>query len=71
VSSAQLPATLADGVLRVGDAVHTNIIPAAGELAGAVELSLTLSTGETLVVRGDTLSIELQGQPSVVETFTP
>jgi hypothetical protein len=67
----QLPSRLADGTLRTGNAVHNNVIPAGEVGPGPIELSLVLSAGETLVVRGDTLSIELQGQPSAVETFTP
>jgi len=71
MSSVQLPSLLADGVLRAGDDTHTNLIPAERLVQGPIELSLTLSTGETLSVCGDTLSIELHGQPSVVESFTP
>jgi hypothetical protein len=70
-SPVQMPVTIAEGSLRIGDTLHQNIVPAAGTFEGSIELSLVLSTEETLTVRGDTLHIELTGEPSVAEDFSP
>jgi hypothetical protein len=71
-SDAQAPAGVTDGFIRVAGALHQNRIPAAsGILDGPIELSLLLSTAETLLVRGAAITIELSGQPSAVERFSP
>jgi hypothetical protein len=70
-SDAQAPAGVADGFIRVAGALHQNHIPAAGTLDGPIELSLLLSTAETLLVRGAAITIELSGQPSRIEQFSP
>src|ERR1700745_3598444 len=57
VSAAQVPASVADGFIRVAGTLHRNHIPAvAGTLDGPIELSLLLSTAETLLVRGATIT---------------
>jgi hypothetical protein len=71
-SDTQLPAGVADGFIRVAGALHQNHIPAAaGTLDGPIELSLLLSTADTLLVRGAAITIELSGQPSPIEHFSP
>lgn len=71
-SEIHLPASVADGFIRVAGAFHQNHIPAvAGMLDGPIEISLLLSTAETLLVRGAAITIELSGQPSAVEQFSP
>ena len=65
----RLPATISDGYLRIGSDLHTNIIPASGTFSGAIELSLTLSTAETLTIRARRISIQLHDEPSFVESF--
>jgi hypothetical protein len=71
-SDARLPAAIADGFIRVAGTLHQNHIPAAaGTLDGPIELSLLLSTAEILLVRGAAITIELSGQPSTVEHFSP
>ena len=71
-SDVQLPAAVADGFIRVAGTLHQNHIPAAaGTLDGPIELSLLLSTAETLLMRGAAITIELSGQPSPVEHFSP
>jgi hypothetical protein len=71
-SDAKVPASVADGFIRVAGTLHQNHIPAvAGTLDGPIELSLLLSTAETLLVRGAAITIELSGQPSSVEPFSP
>ncbi len=64
-----LPATISDGFLRIGSAHHSNVIPASGTFADAIELSLVLSTGEALTIRGQRISIQLHGESSFVESF--
>src|SRR4051812_24100009 len=57
-SDVQLPAGVADGFIRVADSLHQNHIPAAaGTLDGPIELSLLLSTADTLLVRGTAITI--------------
>ena len=68
---AELPASLADGVLRIGSEIHQNIIPADGTFEGAIELSLVLVTGETWAIRGERLRIRRHGMPSSIESFRP
>jgi hypothetical protein len=71
-SDAQLPASVAEGFIRVAGTLHQNHIPAvAGTLDGPIQLSLLLSTAETLLVRGAAITIELSGHPSPVEHFSP
>jgi hypothetical protein len=71
-SDAQAPAGVTDGFIRVADTLHQNHIPAAaGTLDGPIELSLLLSTAKTLLVRGAAITIELSGQSSPVEQFSP
>ncbi|HEV7402196.1 MAG TPA: hypothetical protein VGO11_04685 [Chthoniobacteraceae bacterium] len=40
-------------------------------MEGSIELSLVLVTAEVLTIRGERLSIELHGEPTFVESFTP
>jgi hypothetical protein len=71
-SDAQVPASVADGFIRIAGTLHQNHIPAvAGTIDGPIELSLLLSTAETLLVRGAAITIELSGQPSRIEQFSP
>lgn len=71
-SDIQLPASVADGFISVAGTLHQNHIPAVdGTLDGPIELSLLLSTAETLFVRGAAITIELSGEPSPVEHFSP
>ncbi len=71
-SEVQLPASVADGFIRVAGTFHQNHIPAvAGTLDGPIELSLLLSTAETLRVHGAGMAMEPSGQPSPVEQFSP
>jgi hypothetical protein len=72
VSDVQLPARIADGFIRFAGALHQNLIPVvAVTLDGPIELSLRLSTTETLLVRGTVMTMELSGQLSPVEQFSP
>ncbi len=72
VTDTQLPARVGNGFIRVAGTFHQSHIPAvAGTLDGPIELSLLLSTAETLLVRGAAITIELSGQPSPVEQFPP
>jgi hypothetical protein len=69
VSPASTPATLVDGFVRAGGTLHRNVVPVGRALSGRIELSISSSAGETLVVHGDTLTIELCGEPSHAEDF--
>jgi hypothetical protein len=72
VSGASLPSSVADGSIRLGDTVHQNGLPSVScQLEGPIELSLLLTTAETLLVRGASIMIELSGQPSHIEQFSP
>ena len=68
---AKLPAWVSDGLLRIGDTVHKNLIPASGCFEGAVEFSIVLVTAETLTIRGQQVTIQLHGEPSYIEDFNP
>jgi hypothetical protein len=68
-SPALLPATISDGFLRIGSEQHSNVIPAGGAFTGLVELSLVLTTGEALIIHGQSIRIQLHGEPSFVENF--
>ena len=71
-SDARGPAKVTDGFIRVAGTLHENHLPAVADtLDGPIELSLLLSTAETLLVRGAAMTIELSGQPSPVEQFSP
>jgi hypothetical protein len=71
-SDAHAPAGVVDGFIRVAGTLHQNHIPAAaGTLDGPIELSLLFSAAETLLVLGAAITIELSGQPSPVEQFSP
>lgn len=61
--------TLSDGSVRVGDVVHSGVVPLGAVLQGVVELSLIYSSALPCVIRGSALSIELTGEPSGVESF--
>src|SRR4051812_44138944 len=56
-----LPATVADGLLRIGSLLHANVIPASGVYEGPIELSIILSTGEALTIRGKRIRSQLLG----------
>jgi hypothetical protein len=72
VSDAHAPATVADGWIRLVETLHQNHLPILdGTLEGSIELSLLLSTAETLLVRGAGITIELSGQASPIEQFCP
>jgi hypothetical protein len=70
-SPVQVPASVAGGSLRLGSTLHRNLVPAAGTFEGPIELSLQLSTAETLTIRGDSITIKLAGERSPVEQFSP
>jgi hypothetical protein len=67
----QLPTSVSGGSLRIADKVYENVVPATDTPAGTIDLSLALSTGDILTVHGETLSIELYGERSAVEHFSP
>lgn len=69
VSRASTPATLAGGFVRARDTLHRNVVPVGRPLCGTIELSISSSAGETLVVHGDTLIIELSSEPPRAEDF--
>ncbi|MDR3404692.1 MAG: hypothetical protein P4L99_19470 [Chthoniobacter sp.] len=67
----QLPATISDGSLRIAGELHDNCIPAAGTFDGPIELQLLFDTSEKLMIRGERLTVELRGEPSGLEDFSP
>jgi hypothetical protein len=67
----ELPATISDGSLRIGEELHSNSIPAAGTFAGPIELQLLFDTAETLAIRGERITIALHGEASYLEDFEP
>ena len=70
-SVAPLPASVANGSLRVRDQLHENCIPASGTFEGPVVLHLIFDSLESLTVRGEHLTIELNGEPFHIEDFKP
>jgi hypothetical protein len=67
---ASLPATVSDGSLRIGSLLHDNVIPVASGIDGAIELSLVLTCGESLNLRGQHVDIRLLGEASYLEDFS-
>ncbi len=61
---------IADGELRLGDRVFSNLVPLPFEGIGASELTLEIM-GEKLIVVGDSVKIEDTGEPRFVEILTP
>jgi len=70
-SPAELPLEIADGFLRIGESIHDNLLPAGGRFEGAIELSLTLTNSETVVFRGTSIEIRMQGDAKWLESFAP
>jgi hypothetical protein len=70
-SEVPLPATIADGLLRIGKHLYINLIPAGGTFEGTVELRLVFSAAEILWVRGEHLVIVTHGEPAYIEDFNP
>jgi hypothetical protein len=70
-ASVMLPAIVFEGEVRIGDEILRNIIPTRARFQGAVAIELFLSPAQTLVVRGSSLAIDVQGEPSYVEKFNP
>ena len=70
-SVVELPLSVADGSLRIGDALHDNCIPSNGTFDGPIELHLHFHLSESLTIRGERLTIALHGEPSYVEDFKP
>ncbi len=70
-ASVMSPATVLEGEVRVGDVIHDNIIPTKVRFQGAITMKLFLSPAQTLVARGNSITIEVQGEPSYVEEFHP
>jgi hypothetical protein len=68
---AELPVSISDGFLRIGDTTHDNLIPASGTFERAVEFSIVLTTAETLTIRARRVTIQLHGEPSYIEQFKP
>ena len=60
---------VSDGLLRIGDTVHEKLIPASGSYDGAVEFSIIFGSGETLIIRGQRITILLHGEPSYIDDF--
>ncbi|MEI9894690.1 MAG: hypothetical protein WDN28_12575 [Chthoniobacter sp.] len=48
-----------------------NLIPASGWFGEGVELSLVLASAETWIIRGQSVTIQLHGEPSHIEEFRP
>lgn len=70
-TSTVFPTWISDGHLRVGSEMHDNLIPAVGDFSGAVELSLVLAMGGTVVVQGHRFVIQLHGEAVFVESYDP
>jgi hypothetical protein len=64
-----LPCVLSDGALSVNGEDWDNAIPLPLEVSGAVSLSLTTSSGESLVVRGSGAEVVPRGEPRYIEPF--
>jgi len=63
------PAELYDGTLKIDGDVSENIISIPLDRKGAIELTLKPTSDDPLVVRGDSVRLELQGIPEYVEKF--
>jgi len=66
---AEFPLRVSDGSLRIGDKLYSNCIPSCGMFNSPVELCMVLDSAESVIIRGDHLTIELHGEPSHLEDF--
>ena len=64
-----LPAKISTGELSVSETRLPNVVPLPFDHAGAVKLSLVLSTGRSLVISGAGASLCLVGEPRFIEEF--
>ena len=64
-----LPCWLADGSVTLDCAISHNLIPIPLNYDGRVEVSLTSSLGESMVVQGDQVALELIGEAQYLEQF--
>ena len=69
--TADQPVWVFNGTLRIGDTIHDNLIPLSETFEGLIELSLTLTTGERLSIRGRRVTVQLLGESTYLEEFCP
>ena len=60
---------IANGSLQIGQTVNRNVIPASGEWTNDIKLTVHFCSGETCVIRGESICIELHGEGSFVEEY--
>jgi hypothetical protein len=65
------PVTISDAYLNLGAERLENGCPTNGAFAGGVKLSVTLSTGESLIVEARGLAVQMLGEAEYVEEFSP
>ena len=68
-STYHLPASICEGVLRIGGDLYENMIPAEGTFEALIDFRIILSTGQSLAINGRRLVIALHGSPLYVEDF--
>ena len=69
-SFADLPCDLADGDLKLGESFLSNLIPLTLNFVGGVELRI-VSRSSTILVKGNSIDLELFGEPRYLEEFRP
>jgi hypothetical protein len=68
-SISELPCDLWDGYLTLKGERSDNIIPIPLSVEGDIELEITSTSGESVQVRGDHITLELLGEPKYIEDF--
>ena len=69
-SMSELPCDLWDGYLKLNGELSDNLIPIPLAATGDIELHLTSKAGESVNVRGDSITLELLGEPKYIDDFS-
>jgi len=69
--SSTLPCAISDGELATDGCTYRNLVPTALGASGSIQLRLELSDGKSMTVRGNRLTIALEGDPVHVEDLPP
>jgi hypothetical protein len=70
-ATVRTPAIISEGSLRVGNHLYKNLIPIRSNFETPVVLCLVLATGETILIAGERIIINLEGTAKFVEEFNP
>jgi hypothetical protein len=66
---APCPVDIRTGSVRAGDMAYDNVLPVPFPAEGPIRLELQGGLGEIVRLAGDTMSIELTGEPDFIEAY--